>query len=531
LVEATDYLANSLIEAYGKTDKELEEDDIILARREVVEKCIYGVDINPLAVELAKLSLWLHTISKNRSLAFLDHHIKCGNSLIGAEIKDLSKPLNKNQNNQLTLFSSAFKNKIETLLEKFAIIEKIPSNTPNDLKEKEKHYKEFNNIVQRFKEVANIWMSTYFGNEISSGKYNAIQSKLLSGETEWNNFKDNAKIKKAIEIAKENKFFHWELEFPEVFFENSEKKVNAGFDAVIGNPPYARERDNKSLFAVVKNTPIGLRFYEGKMDYWYFFLHKAIELSKNKISFIVPHYWLSSTGAKKLLERIRKEVYFEKIVDFGKFKVFPSASGQHNIFVFSKYEKNSGVDIQIIKDSNLTKEELNNAIYGISEKGILRLLLKNQEDLFDPYGKINLEAPKYINLLNKIEKEKLRLSDLAEVNQGIVQGPDKVTSRNVSKVAKELGITEYEFLNQYQINIGDGIFVLNNSELSNLNLNEVEKSLIKPFFEPSQIRRFYCFPENYEWIIYSTKKTIKKNPNYPNLQKHLQLLWTVLSSP
>ena len=109
LVEATDFLARELLkvlsgepleehpkemvvressEPYGL--KEPEEEDIRWARREVVERCIFGVDLNPMAVELAKLSLWLYTVAKNRPLNFLDHHLRCGNSLIGARIDDLA---------------------------------------------------------------------------------------------------------------------------------------------------------------------------------------------------------------------------------------------------------------------------------------------------------------------------------------------------------------------------------------------------------------------------------------------------------
>ena len=81
-----------------------DEDDIRWARREVVERCIYGVDLNPLAVELAKLSLWLSTVAKAKPLNFLDHHLKCGNSLIGARVDDLAnlpEPKKKKKREQI----------------------------------------------------------------------------------------------------------------------------------------------------------------------------------------------------------------------------------------------------------------------------------------------------------------------------------------------------------------------------------------------------------------------------------------------
>ncbi|MCK4451679.1 MAG: hypothetical protein KAX26_13925, partial [Anaerolineae bacterium] len=108
LVEATNYLARRIVEAgvvtealaNGSTEPVLsgaegltgagdEESELSYWRRRVVERCIYGVDLNPLAVELAKLSLWLATVARGKPLSFLDHHLRCGNSLIGARVADL----------------------------------------------------------------------------------------------------------------------------------------------------------------------------------------------------------------------------------------------------------------------------------------------------------------------------------------------------------------------------------------------------------------------------------------------------------
>ena len=93
LVGVVDYLAEELItnpDAPFMTETASEETELAYWRRRVVESCVYGVDLNPMAVELAKLSLWLHTVAKGEPLSFLDHHIRYGNSLIGAKIENLS---------------------------------------------------------------------------------------------------------------------------------------------------------------------------------------------------------------------------------------------------------------------------------------------------------------------------------------------------------------------------------------------------------------------------------------------------------
>ena len=89
-VEATEYIARFLVEHIEQPPTDAGgEADLAYWKRRVAQSCIYGVDLNPLAVDLAKLSLWLATVAKNRPLSFLDHHLRCGNSLIGARLADL----------------------------------------------------------------------------------------------------------------------------------------------------------------------------------------------------------------------------------------------------------------------------------------------------------------------------------------------------------------------------------------------------------------------------------------------------------
>ena len=95
LVAATEYLARAYGDALVRDGKAtggiVSDAEFIRYKRMIAERCIYGVDINPMAVELAKLSLWLFTMDQSRPLSFLDHHLKCGSSLVGAWIKDLGK--------------------------------------------------------------------------------------------------------------------------------------------------------------------------------------------------------------------------------------------------------------------------------------------------------------------------------------------------------------------------------------------------------------------------------------------------------
>ncbi|MBI4691070.1 MAG: N-6 DNA methylase, partial [Nitrospirae bacterium] len=178
LVEAVQYLADEI--AYYpttelKTSKGETEDEVNYWKRKVVESCIYGVDIKELAVELAKLSLWLKTVDKSQPLNFLDHHLRCGNSLIGARINDLSylpvskgkQKKSKKQDEQLVLFDkSRFKEDITSVIKGFYSIEEMPSEKIADIKAKEKTFRNLINELGSYREIANLRTSLFFGNNL-----------------------------------------------------------------------------------------------------------------------------------------------------------------------------------------------------------------------------------------------------------------------------------------------------------------------------------------------------------------------------
>jgi hypothetical protein len=246
LVEATTFLATRVLEAMQEVEEEVnEEQDIVWARRLVVERCIYGVDLNPLAIELAKVSLWLHTIAQDKALSFLDHHLKCGNSLIGAKIEEIAKglPTAKAKSNY-TLWGSHLKVTMEEALAKRMAIQFMPSDTTEQIKDKERILKESDELIRRSKQVADLYLSGYFGNGVSLDDYARVMGDIALIEEEWLKYEKKDWFKKAVELADEKRFFHWELEFPEVFMGGDELGEEEGFDAVVTNPPYSARLDN-----------------------------------------------------------------------------------------------------------------------------------------------------------------------------------------------------------------------------------------------------------------------------------------------
>jgi type I restriction-modification system DNA methylase subunit len=352
LVEVVDFLSREFILAIQSDvqsghirDEEANQYTLDSVKREVVSHCIYGVDINELAVELAKVSLWLSTISKEKPLSFLDHRLKCGNSLIGAALTDLKRypegSLHRNSaSTTLPSFISAIF--IDNLIGKIKEIESINDDRLENVKRKERVFEEFKMLAEyeRTRAIADVYTSVLFGNSVDpTGKKSAKDVYFdlvysLEYATNWESKTKTRWFQRALEIAKEKSFFHWELEFPEVFFEHGKVRENPGFDVVLGNPPYV------SIEKIPKDD---LRFFEskydvatyGRTDLYLLFIELAeiLRTPKGYSSFIAPDKWLVSDYGEILRRKFLKRNSIHCIWDLRKEKIFPDATNSPVVFV------------------------------------------------------------------------------------------------------------------------------------------------------------------------------------------------------
>ncbi|MCL7414143.1 MAG: N-6 DNA methylase, partial [ANME-2 cluster archaeon] len=246
------------------------------ARRDVLQHCIYGVDLNPMAVELAKVSLWINAIVRNRPLNFLDHHIKCGNSLIGAtpelmkkgipteafnpvegdrkEVAQYFKKINKEQLKNTTFTQWLSREDTSRIcFEKFVELDEAEESDPQEVNRKKEQYE---HLVHSFdynkvKFLADLWTSAFFWNlnnkDMEVPTQDVFTGALLQGASSV-----SLEItKKVSELAKEYRFFHWYVEFPEVFGDE-----NPGFDCVLGNPPWERIKLQEKEFFEYRDPEI-----------------------------------------------------------------------------------------------------------------------------------------------------------------------------------------------------------------------------------------------------------------------------------
>ena len=220
-------------------------------RRRVVEACIYGVDLNPLAVELAKLSLWLTCIAADEPLNFLDHHLRHGNSLLFAAPEELShRPgVTEEEKRQVTAFDIGHRlpEALRAVIAEHVNIEQTASTEMELVKQKERRWKEVRAQLDPFLHCANIWLAALDGLPISEHDYRLLMLSEVAPK-ELDNV-ERAKAKKLRASltgelgAKQDALapFHWRLEFPDVFYAadgQPRPAESAGFDAVLGNPPY-----------------------------------------------------------------------------------------------------------------------------------------------------------------------------------------------------------------------------------------------------------------------------------------------------
>ncbi len=264
------------LDAFGSDDAQT------YYKRLVVERCLYGVDLNPLAVELAKLSLWLHTVSTGRALSFLDHRLRRGNALIGARIEQdlMFEPtqLDRNgrprtaSNGQLTLgFTETLTNQhLAYFLDTFRQITEAPTGDAEIERQKDAWYRDLEKVREKFRAVANCWLAPYFGAKVTPEQY-AQAVEALRDPERWELLSQQEWFQNAQAVAQKYRFFHWELEFPELFFEPSGLKPidQRGFDVVVGNPPYLF---GELIPQEIRTISSRYRFASGQYDvYWLFY--------------------------------------------------------------------------------------------------------------------------------------------------------------------------------------------------------------------------------------------------------------------
>ncbi|MDD4319353.1 MAG: N-6 DNA methylase [Candidatus Peribacteraceae bacterium] len=310
--------------------------------------------------------------------------------------------------------------------------------------------------------------------------------------------------------------FDWQKGFCEIL-------DGGGFDVIVGNPPYVGEKGNKDIFQPIHQGEWGSKFYHRKMDLFYLFFHRGLDLLKKdgRLGFITTNYFITADCAINLRKDLKQRSVIEKIANFNEIKIFEDAKGQHNmITILQKGQKPDFEACSIdFHEKNLSLSEALN-VTSVMREGVSISYVK-QKDLYEgdsfllrPQG-TDSSSSKGNSLLAKIKQAGEKLSQHCEIFGGVETGSDKVTESLLENALLKGNIRK-EDLTKYKLN--EGIFILSEEEINELGLSADEKKLVKKWYKSSDIFPYGYSHSDKEFLLYvDSQVDITK---YPNIQKH-----------
>ncbi len=249
LVEACRQLGDALVQAWHHPDQTPalppDEDELLHARRLVAQRCLYGVDKNPMAVDLAKLSLWLATLARDHEFTFLDHSLRHGDSLVGLSARQIAAlDWEPNPKAQELYIEKELRSRITSATAARKTLLEAREDTP--YLQSAQQLAKAEGQLALIRNVGDVLAGAFFAGENRKSRRNVL---LLRQEDVRANFGNPPDIPVGValeELAHEQRHlekpivpFHWELEFPEVFALDQTLRPQGGFDVIVGNPPFA----------------------------------------------------------------------------------------------------------------------------------------------------------------------------------------------------------------------------------------------------------------------------------------------------
>jgi len=353
LVAACRYLAGAyetaIVEAGNCHPSDIDEAARASFRRAIAERCLYGVDLNPMAVQLARLSLWLATLAADRPLSFLDHRLQAGDSLLGTWLSRLRRPPQRHaRESSLPLFDEeAVAVALREALPIRFSLESTPNDTVEQVRVKERAFAQLtarHGALSRWKRIAHLWCSAWLAPAdaaVPAAAFGPLSDAALTGRGALPPDTARRHLAASDQTGADRRLFHWELEFPEVFFDREGRRLaRAGFDAVIGNPPWdmiradageadARRRTKTttaSTLRFTRDSGVYAAQSAGHANRYQLFVERAIALTRDggRIGLVLPSGLATDHGSGPLRRLLLSRCDVDAIVGMDNHRgVFP----------------------------------------------------------------------------------------------------------------------------------------------------------------------------------------------------------------
>lgn len=315
----------------------------------------------------------------------------------------------------------------------------------------------------------------------------------------------------------EEPLFHWSQQFPAV-------GLGGGFDVIIANPPYRRERGAKSDLQNLQQSPLALSRHQARMDLWHYFFHRSLDLLRpgGLFTLIVNSYWTTSQAGQPLIDRMAAETTPLEFVLLDTAPVFAGVDGRHLIARMRKgitsepcrIVRLSGEQRASVLDRTLWQglSADHSATYASPTTLAPVTCRTSSRDSVFAGGRLNLDQRESSRPVMQT-RHCVCLGDLFEVRQGIAENPPKVTRQQAQA--------------DPNLRAGEGVFVLSSNELARLELNAVERESVRPYYTAADITKSRQLPLG-QWLLYLTRQTAPDLTALPQIQQHLSRFRTLL---
>lgn len=493
----------------GSEMRQAIQETLFKTKLDIIEHNLFGVDINQNSVNITRLRLWIELLKNSyyqedgnlRTMPNLEMNVKSGNSVVFKY--DLNRNLGDvTAHTDLTVTQfkelvqeyrntddKVVKSKIEKAIEGFK------SQIINNILDKGEQTK-LRSLHQQRNELQDgmLLFDTKSEREKRKKQIQKLDTKIAVKE---------ARLKEVNDAPLFANSFEWRFEFPEALSGNG---AYDGFDLVVANPPYIGMQGHKDIFENVAQTTFGAQWSKGKIDFFYYFIHLAIDLlNKNgSLAFITTNYWLTATDGAALRNDLMSRMYLTNLLNFKELKIFSSALGQHNLITFgTKAAYHDTVSTLITNKTGAATNDVFECIVEGKDSNTDYGFVK-QSDLQDQTtGYFVLQSASrdesLTDLITKLQSQKTLISYTDRPKLGLTTGSNK-------------------------------LFIWKKSALEEMSMTDYERSLFKPLINGSSLTTVTekDLPDSYvmyidhavdENKIPNLLKWIKSQPAYDDLTK------------